>query len=81
MEVRGDWHTPGSEDGSEATEYCILLGTGGPAARIVGDLNQGQPDSAHFDYQDWFKPWTRARLSGEEENVLLKYAQNFYFGD
>lgn len=82
VEVRGDWHTPGDEEGAQPTEYNILLGTGGPAMRIIGDLNQyNQPESAHYEYQDWFKPWTRARLSGAEEDILLKYAQVFYYGD
>lgn len=81
VEVRSDWHIPGAED-SRAGEYNILLGTGGPASRIIGTLSEyGEPESAHFEYQDWFKPWTRARLSGEEEDVLLKYAQCFYFGE
>jgi len=79
LEVRSGWHSPGEE--SEPEEYCILLGTGGPARRIVGDLEGGEPTSAHFEYQDWFKPWTKARLSGEDEDVLLRWAQTFYFGE
>ena len=78
VEVRSGWHTPG-DDNAEDEEYCILLGTGGPAARIVGDLDRGQPSSAHFEYQDWFKPWTQANLTGDEESALLEYAQQFYF--
>lgn len=80
VEVRSDWHTLGDE--APPSEYNILLGTGGPAMRIIGDLDEhNQPESAHYEYQDWFKPWTRARLSGEEEDILLRYAQVFYFGD
>lgn len=61
-------------------QYMILLGTGGPAARIVGELDEHcQPESATFQYQDWFKPWTDARVSDEAEETLLKYAQEFYF--
>jgi hypothetical protein len=84
VEVRSGWYVPGGalEDSAVPVEYTILLGTGGPAARIIGDLDEHcQPTSAHFEYQDWFKPWTRARLSSADEDVLLKYAQQFYFGE
>ena len=82
VEVRSDWYTPGWHHPDSPSEYNILLGTGGPASRIIGDLNKHcQPTSAHFEYQDWFKPWTRARLSGADEDVLLKYAQAHYFGE
>lgn len=82
VSVRGDWHTPGDQEAGEPTEYYILLGTGGPAARIRGELDRGQPSTAVFEYQDWFKPWTAANnLSNEETSTLLEYAQQFYFGD
>jgi hypothetical protein len=82
VEVRGDWHTPGSEDSDgEATEYQILITTGGPAARIVGELDRGQATSAKFEYQDWFKPWTEAYTDSADDAVMLKYAQTFYFGE
>lgn len=45
VEIRSDWHTPGSE--GEAGQYMILLCTGGPACRIVGDLNEyKEPETA-----------------------------------
>jgi len=85
VSVRGDWHSPCSanEDGSKPTEYYILLGTGGPATRIIGELDDWcQPETARFEYQDWFKPWTAANdLSDEEEKTLLEYARQFYFGE
>jgi len=91
VEVRSDWHTPGSEaenteycillsTGGPATEYCILLPTGGPAARIVGELSQWkQPVSATLQVQDWGAPWTDYREA--DEDTLLKYADVFYFGE
>lgn len=82
VEVRGDWHQPGSEEDSKPTEYFILLGTGGPASRIRGELSEyQQPETAVFEYQDWFKPWTAAWVSAEDEKTLLEYAQQFYFGE
>lgn len=81
IEVRSDWHTPGDGEATD-TEYCILITTGGPAARIVGELNQyHEPTSAAFEYQDWFKPWTEVSTDSADDAVMLKYAQQFYFGE
>lgn len=79
IQVRSDWHTPGEE--SEATEYLITLGGGGPASRIAGELESGEPYTARFEYQDWFKPWTAAHLNDEETATLLEWAQRLYFGE
>lgn len=77
--VRSDWYAPGSEQ-DKPSEYKILLSTGGPALRIIGDLDQyGQPETARLEYQDWFTPWEEYTEADEE--YLLKWASNFYFGD
>lgn len=83
VEVRSDWHTPGSQDEtSKPAEYCILLSTGGPALRIIGELDQYcQPSSARLEYQDWFTPWTEKITTGDDHAALLRWAQVFYFGD
>lgn len=80
VEVRTGWYAPGGEP--EVEEFCILLGTGGPASRIRGTLDGNkQPSSACFEFQDWFKPWTEARLSGADCDVLARWASVFYFGE
>ena len=80
IEVRSDWHHPGDQD--PPREYMILLCTGGPAVRIVGDLNEhGEPDTARIEYQDWFTYWERLPINREQENYLLDYARCFYFGE
>jgi hypothetical protein len=81
--VRTDWYTPGFDGANKPTEYCILLGTGGPAARIRGELNQYcEPTTAVYEYQDWFKPWTAAKTETvEDDQTLLEYAQQFWFGE
>lgn len=82
VEVRSGWCSPGSEDYGKAEEYCLLLGTGGPACRIIGKLDQyGQPESAEYQHQDWFKPWTAANLSSDEEETLREWAAQFWFGE
>lgn len=78
IEVRSGWYTPGSTP--EPEEFKILLGTGGPAVRIVGELdNYDQPSSATLQVQDWFTPWVSVVCTTEEREKLLEYAQQFYF--
>lgn len=79
VEVRSDWHTP--HDVAEAPfEFKILLTTGGPAVRIMGELDEhGQPDRAWLEVQDWGTPWTR--YFDIEQDTLLAYARCFYFGE
>ena len=79
--IRDGWRTPGqdvSDDGPE--EYEILLGTGGPACRIYGTLNQyGEPETAEMQWQDWFKPWERVRLSEDDQKLVMRFARQFWF--
>jgi hypothetical protein len=77
LEVRGVWHAPGEE--GEPEEFCLLLGTGGPAVRIIGDVCNGEPDSPRLEVQDWFKPWTE--YIPADTDVLQAYCDCFYFGD
>lgn len=75
--VRDGWHEPGAE--CEPEEFCILLTTGGPAVRIRGELENGQPTRAYLQVQDWGTPWTDYLEA--DSDVLLTYAQQFYFGE
>lgn len=78
VDVRSGWVA--SKEDMEPEEFCILLCTGGPAVRIVGELDRGEPSRAWIEYQDWFKPWTQ--LFGEiEQDTLLTYCRQFYFGE
>jgi hypothetical protein len=81
VEVRSGWHFPGDVD-ARPEEFCILLGTGGPASRIIGNLDDyGQPGDCRFEYQDWGKPWTEARTTPKQDSTMLEYARHFYFGE
>lgn len=79
--VRSGWYSLGDEYQSAPAYYSILLATGGPAVRIRGRLHEGQPETAQLEYQDWGTPWTRLPLTKEDIDVLLAYAQCFYFGE
>ncbi len=60
--------------------YELLLGTGGPATRIVGKLNEyGEPETAELQGQDWGTRWERTE--NQDEETLLQFAQHFYFGE
>jgi hypothetical protein len=79
VEVRSDWYSPGEE--VRPSEFTILLCTGGPAVRIIGELNQyNEPESARIEYQDWFTKWTEMPLTSDEERIVLVYCSCFYFG-
>jgi len=58
--------------------YEILLSWGGPASRIIGELDDGYPTTAELQFQDWFTSWQKYEC---DEEVLLQYANNFYFGE
>lgn len=79
VEVRSDWCSPGEV--MTAGEFMILLATGGPAVRIMGELDQhSEPSRAWLEVQDWGKPWTEYYEPGLS-GVLLTYSGCFCFGD
>jgi hypothetical protein len=76
--VRSDWHAPGSE--STYAQFELLLTTGGPAVRVLGDLDSyGEPYRPQLQYQDWGIPWTDHPESNCD--ALLWFAGLFYYGD
>jgi len=78
VSVRSGWQQPGVND-ELPEEYELLMGTGGPAVRIYGRLDQyGRPRSAELQGQNWFTPWERTTVDQDEE-VLLQFAENFYY--
>lgn len=80
IQVRSGWHAVGEESTPE--EFEILLDTGGPAVRIVGELDRGEPTRARLETQDWGTPWTEYRGAwGGGADVLLTYARQFHFGE
>ena len=77
VEVGGMWF-PGDEH-PDPTNYQILLTTGGPAVRIVGDLGEhGSAANARLEVQDWGKSWTEYPC---RQAVLLLYVEHMYFGE
>lgn len=79
VQVRSGWYSPGETP--EPGQFEILLCTGGPAVRIMGELDQhNEPAGAWLEYQDWGTPWTLYYEQGAGD-VLVEYARQFYFGE
>ena len=71
IQYRSGWAS--SAEDLEPEEFSILLCTGGPAVRIVGELgNHGEPCRAWLEYQDWGTPWT---MLFDGQDAALDYAQ------
>lgn len=78
IQVRSDWTNPGEE--LTASEFMILLCTGGPTVRIMGELDEHkQPSRAWLEYQDWGTRWTE--YGPANSGTLCEYASNFFFGE
>jgi hypothetical protein len=77
LEFRSGWTT--SREDMEPEEFKLLLGTGGPAVQIIGEIDRGSPSNPRLQAQDWFTPWTDYRE--QDDDVLLTYCSVFYFGD
>ena len=77
IQVRSDWTNPGKK--LAPGEFMILLCTGGPAVRIVGELDQySEPCRAWLEYQDWGTPWTQYFKA--DSATLCRYASHFFGG-
>ena len=82
VEVRSGWCAPlGHLEQPDMEEFQILLCTGGPAVRIMGELSQGEPSRAWLEYQDWGTPWTERVNQEGDQDALLAYARCHYFGE
>ena len=80
VEFRSGWST--NFDELEIEEFKILLSWGGPALRIIGDLDQyKQAENIKLQFQDWGTSWTDYELKEEEEESLNWFCNCFYFGD
>ncbi len=80
VQVRSGWYSPGDSENAAPEEFEILLTTGGPALRIIGELNEHrEPVHPRLQYQDWGTPW--AELIGNPGYSLYTFVEQFYFGE
>ena len=83
VQVRSGWHSPGET--FETAAFEILLSTGGPACRILGELDRGSVAwqagcRPVIQHQDWFKPWTESTYNVDTD-ALLWFCEQFYYGE
>lgn len=84
VEVRDGWYSPGARDKADApAEFCILLSTGGPALRLIGDLDTyGEPEEVRLEMQDWGIAWTEFRdFDHDDYLAMMTFCRRFYFGE
>lgn len=74
--VRSDWESSASE--FTASEFRIVLCTGGPHVEIVGELDNGSPSRVRVLYKDW---GTHGELFDFDHDAVLRYCEQFYFGE
>lgn len=80
VEFRSGWST--NFDELEIEEFKILLSWGGPALRVIGELDQyKQCENVKLQFQDWGTYWTNYELTEKEEESLNWFCNCFYFGD
>jgi hypothetical protein len=82
VEIRSGWREPGDGDSVDPDEFRILLSTGGPALRVMGELEHCEPSRCWLECQDWGTPWTRHfSRSAERATALRWFASLFYYGE
>lgn len=78
VDVRSCWTAP--SEPFEPGEFQILLSTGGPALRIIGDLSvYNEPIGAHLQHQDWGTRWLDWHAC--DTDALRWFVSLFYFGE
>jgi len=73
IQVRSGWQAPG--EALTPVEFEILLCTGGPAVRIIGDMGS----DIRVEYQDWGTLWTEYwNITQEQNDAILDYCHMHY---
>jgi hypothetical protein len=80
IQVRSGWHDSPSDFKPE--EFKIELSGGGPATRIIGELdNNGDVWSVQPQHQNWGTPWTDLVLDDQQTIAVKWFASLFYYGE
>ena len=80
VEFRSGWTSNPNE--LEIEEFKILLTWGGPALRVIGELNQyKEPENIKMQFQDWGTFWTDFEITENQQEALNWFCNCFYFGE
>jgi len=83
VEFRTGWYSSLDEE-TKPEEFKILLSWGGPALRIIGELDDYGPVNPKLQFQDWGTPWTDLNdiweLNQNQQDALNWFCNCFYFG-
>ena len=79
IEFRSGWYSS-LDDELVPEEFKILLSWGGPALRVIGELNDYGPVNPKLQYQDWGTPWTDFKITEDQQEALNWFCNCFYFG-
>ena len=78
VEFRSGWAT--FKEDFEPEEFKILLSWGGPALRIIGELDNYSPVNPKLQFQNWGTPWTDFEITEDQQDALNWFCNCFYFG-
>ena len=78
VEFRSGWET--FKEDFEPKEFKILLSWGGPALRVIGELDDYGPVNPKLQFQDWGTPWTNFKITKDQKDALNWFCNCFYFG-
>ena len=78
IQFRSGWET--FEEDFKPAEFKILLSWGGPALRIIGELDDYGPVNPKLQFQDWGTPWTDFKITEDQQEALNWFCNCFYFG-
>ena len=80
IEFRSGWTSNPNQ--LEIEEFKILLTWGGPALRVIGELDQyKQPENIKMQFQDWGTFWTDFEITENQQEALNWFCNCFYFGE
>ena len=82
VEFRNGWYSDlyHLKGVTEPIEFKILLSWGGPALRIIGELDDYGPVNPKLQYQDWGTLWTDFEITENQQEALNWFFNCFYLG-
>ena len=82
VEFRNGWYSDlyHLKGVTEPIEFKILLSWGGPALRIIGEIEENYAVNPKLQYQDWGTPWIDFEITENQQKALNWFCNCFYFG-